>query len=66
MKNEDKWNRLDDVNYITTIDRNGLFSLIDGFPEQLERGVKSFPEKIPFRSGDYSSIGLVGIGTSRV
>ncbi len=32
MKSEDKWNRLDDVNYITTIDRNGLFSLIDGFP----------------------------------
>ena len=38
MKSEDKGNRLDDVNYITTIDRNGLFSLIDGFPEQLERG----------------------------
>lgn len=66
MKSEDKWNRLDDVKYINTIDRNGLFSLIDGFPEQLERGVKSFPEKIPFRSGDYSSIGLVGLGTSRV
>jgi glucose/mannose-6-phosphate isomerase len=66
MMSEDKGNRLDDMNYITTIDKNGLFSLIDGFPEQLERGVQSFPEKISFRSGDYSSIGLVGLGTSRV
>ena len=66
MKSEDRGNRLDDSKYITTIDRDGLFSLIDGFPEQLERGLKSFPEKKTFRSGNYSSIGLVGLGTSRV
>jgi glucose/mannose-6-phosphate isomerase len=66
MRVDDRGNRLDDSKYITKIDRNGLFSLIDGFPEQLERGLKSFPENKIFRSGDYTSIGLVGLGTSRV
>jgi len=58
---------LDDIEYIRSIDRGNLYTLIERMPEQMEHAAASCPKQIFInRDRKFSAIGVVGVGTTRV
>lgn len=69
MKKEVKYSsndKLDNRDYIVSIDKYGLLRLIERFPEQIDYAVDTLDFKVPEEIKDFSSIGIVGVGTTRV
>ncbi len=70
MKNtnirEEAKKKLDDRDYITTIDKERLIELIERFPEQMEYISETMNDKILEKTNKYTTIGVVGVGTTKV
>ncbi len=63
---EDPEVKLDSIDYIRSIDKCGLIAIVEKLPEQIEYASGIVKSNISKSVNNISSIGVVGVGTTRV